>query len=188
MLEEVEFKNQKHVQLIRLLFESISKSKKEPFDIDEIDKLKASLEDEPSLNFNIALVYFENRYLDECIGFLESYVNEEKETRDLFLYIQVLNAQKSKNQLKLLRLLKYWRLHFSFNPVLLRIEIELQQILRAWDEIYSISKYGLEKSEDDEIFLTTFVLSASFSKISKYRKCHKGSQFISTDWTLQRRA
>ena len=164
LIENVEFKNESHKQLLALLLDSISKLKKGSVSIEEINSLKIALKDETTQNFNIALLYFENKYLDECANFLESYVDEEKETRDLYLYIQVLNAQKSKNQLKLLRLLKYWRLHFSFNPVLLRIEIELQQILRAWDEIYSISKYGLEKNEDDEVFLTAFVVSAFFSK------------------------
>ena len=163
--------------------------KEEPLKIEKIYSLQQNLSEEPKLNFFIALLYFENKYFDECSKFQESYVDEERESRDLFLYIRSLNYGKSSSQLKLLRLLRKWRLSYSFNDYLLRIEIELQQILKDWLEIKTITEYGLSKMPHDEDFFTLYIISLASTnnkqKIEEETERIKSFTFKITDNALR---
>lgn len=158
LLESVQYSKSEYKELILLLIETLY-FKEEPLKIERIDLLRNVIAKESKLNFFIALLYFENKYFDESSLFQETYLDEDKESRDLFLYIRSLNYSKKASQLKLLRLLKKWRLSFSYNDYLLRIEIELQQILKDWSEIYAIAEYGLSKMPHDEAFFTLYIIS-----------------------------
>ncbi|OFX87846.1 MAG: hypothetical protein A2W99_16150 [Bacteroidetes bacterium GWF2_33_16] len=158
IINKIEFAKQIFKELIVLIIDSLSNSEiKIP--VEQIDKIKDELLDEPRLYFFISLSYFKNKYFKECIEFLESYINEEEESRDLSLYINALDADKSSDQLKLLQLLKKWRENYSFFDYFLIIEIELRQILKDWKEIRIISKFGLSKLPNDERFFTYYIYS-----------------------------
>lgn len=157
-LNHVDFSTNEYKKLIYLLVDTLYVSDTY-LPISSINEIKVELETERKLFFHVAFLYFENKYFEECAKFQESYLDENKETRDLFLYIRALNNNQSNNQLKLLRLLKYWRLNFTFNDYLLRIEIELLQILKDWKEIQIITEHGLSKLPEDDQFFTLFLIS-----------------------------
>ncbi|HPZ02774.1 MAG TPA: hypothetical protein PLH70_00890 [Bacteroidales bacterium] len=160
LLNNKQYSKQPYQDLVLLLTETLY-LKNKPLEISKIDNLKDILEQEEKLLYFISLLYFENKYYDECIEFQKGYVDKLKESRDLFLYIKALNSGKRGNQSELLMLLKNWRHSFSFNDSLLRIELELQLILKRWDEIKEITEYGLTKLPKDETFFTLYITSLS---------------------------
>lgn len=188
LLERVQYSKSEYKELILLLTETLY-FKEEPLSIERIDSLRNVITEESKLNFFIALLYFENKYFDECSIFQESYLDEEKESRDLFLYIRSLNYSKKASQLKLLRLLKKWRLSYSYNDYLLRIEIELQQILKDWLEINKIAEYGLLKMPNDEAFFTIYIvtlyITTNTSKIEENIERIKSFSFKITENALR---
>jgi hypothetical protein len=157
-LANVIFAESRYEKLVNLLIETLYTSDTY-LSINSIDEIKDECKSDKKLFFFIALLYFENKYFEECGQFQELYLEEDRESRDLFLYIRALNNNQSSNQLKLMRLLKYWRQNFSFNDYLLRIEIELRQILKDWKEIQIISEYGLSILSEDEQFFTLYIIS-----------------------------
>lgn len=158
ILNNIEFTKQAIKHLMFLMLDSLY-PKKLSIEIGRINKLRDTLVGESKLYFFIALLYFENKYFAECISFQESYIDETKESRDLFLFIRALDASKNQKQLKLLRLLKQWRTSFTYNDYLIRIELELQQILKDWKEIEEITEYALKESENDEVFYTFYLIA-----------------------------
>ena len=188
LLERVQYSKSEYKELVLLLTETLY-FKEEPLRIERIDSLRNIITEESKLIFFIALLYFENKYFDESSLFQESYLDEEKESRDLFLYIRSLNYSKKASQLKLLRLLKKWRLAYSYNDYLLRIEIELQQILKDWSEINVIAEYGLSKMPHDEAFFTLYIISLALtnntSKIGEEIERIKSFSFKVTENALR---
>lgn len=150
-----------HKILINLIIESLFKETNE-IELTEIDQLKDQISNEYSLYFFVAYIYYVNHYFFECAAFIKSYINEDKESHDLLLYIRALNSHKSFDQLELLRLLKLWRENFSFNDYLLRIELEIRQILKDRNEILVICKYALSQLPQDEIFYTLYLITLSY--------------------------
>lgn len=163
LLKNVSFSKTEYEELVFLLIETLY-AKESPIEITKIDNIKDKLTGESRLFFFIAILYFENKYFSECVKFQETYVDEDKESRDLFLFIRTLDATKNQNQLKLLRLLKKWRTSFTYNDYLLRIEIEFQQILKDWKEIEEIAKYALTELPNDEAFFTVYIIALSINK------------------------
>jgi hypothetical protein len=150
-----------HEKLIKLLIESLFEDNSK-IELTEINLLKEKTSDEYSLFFFVAYIYYANQYFAECAAFIKSYVSEDEESRDLLLYIRALNSHKSFDQLELLRLLKIWRENFSFNDYLLRIELEIRQILKDRNEILIICKYALSQLPQDEIFYTLYLITLSY--------------------------
>lgn len=152
------FSKEVYKGLISLLINTLFKDGNE-ISIESINNIKEGVKTEKNLFFFIAILYSENNYIKECIDFQRSYIEEDKESRDLFLYIKSINSSKTIDQLKLLQLLKDWRLNYSFNDYLLRIEIDLRQVLKDWEEIEKITAYGLSKLQNDEPLFTLHIVS-----------------------------
>jgi hypothetical protein len=158
ILLEIEYPKPEFKELVFLLSDTLFQ-KNQPIELERIHKLKNALDKEEKLRFFISLIYFENKYFEDCIEYQKSYVDENKESRDLFLFIRTLNDSQSGNQLELLRLLTKWRQSFTYNDFLLRIEIGIQTILKNWEEINKITEYGLTVLSEDEAFFTLYLTS-----------------------------
>lgn len=161
VFKEIEYTKPHYETLVTLMIRTLYREGE--VNVNSINMLKDNIKGEFELYFFIALLYYENRHLDECIQFQESYVNEEKESRDLRLYILALNSISTKNQLKLLRLLKKWRKSYSFDKSLLTIEIDLRQILKDWGELLLIAEYGLQYLPEDEAIFTLYIVALSLT-------------------------
>lgn len=165
LLGDVCFSEIKYQKLVYFLVVSLFCSNFE-LKIDKIDNLKKEISGEHNLYYFISLLFFENKYFSECVQFQETYVSEDEETRDLNLYIRALDRKKQ-DKLKLLRILKKWRSSFSFHADFLKLEIELQRILKNWKEIEEIARYALGKLPDDEFFYTVYIIALSVNKKQK---------------------
>lgn len=163
ILEQKNISSKVYERLLKMLIITFSDQN---FDIklEDIDQLRLDLSGENKLFFFIALIYFENKHFEECSKFIKSYVNEEVESIDLFLYIRALDSHKKSKQLELLRVLRHWREKFSFNVYLIHIELEIRQILKDWDEIIVITNYGLIKLPGDELFFTLNIIALNNRK------------------------
>jgi len=161
-IDRFEYIDSVYKELIKALGYSIKGNGTIP--IEQINYIKESFKNEPELNFYIAILFFENKYYEECISYIRSYIDESKESRDLLLYIEVLNAYRKNSQTELLHILERWRNQFTFNDYLLRIETELRQILRDWESIFEIAKYALENLPNDEPFFVFYINSIAVLK------------------------
>lgn len=158
LIEEATYSKTSYKKLLLLLIASYN-SKSNEVTIEKISELKKELQDDNTLNLFIALILFNTMHYKECAGFIKTYLDETKESRDLALLIEALFADEKSDQMELLRLLKLWRERYSFNEKFIRYEIELRQIIQEWNEVLAISKYGLSKQPQDEGFYSTFILS-----------------------------
>src|SRR5690606_27791916 len=157
LLLEKNFANPHHKVLLEQLINSFSQPRS--VSKEDIEHLKAGLKGDSGLSFYISVLYSENEYHDECISFTRTIIDENAESRELSFFIKVLNKHKKSHQQELLRLLKLWRINFSFDDLFLRVELDLRRILQQWDEIYEITKYGLERLPNDEQFLMYHLVS-----------------------------
>ena len=185
---QLKFENENYKELIMLLLETFS-SDKEKVSFERIEALKHYLGSDSSVSFYVAQILYENGFFKECTEFIKPYLKEDKETRDLGLYIYALNALRTDNQIELLRVLKIWRDKYSFNEDFLKIELELRQILNDWEEIYHITEYGFKHLPENEYVFTTLILAVAWGEksleIEKYIPKIKKFKFRSTESVLR---
>lgn len=117
--------------------------------------------------FYIPFIYYESEKYEIAVELFQKYASEDFESRDL--YYLILSLERSRgNHTKLLKLLKKWRLDFSFEESLLRIEADLNWQLPDWKLCLEISDYYLENRKEDESFLTLKLVSLTELKPSDY--------------------
>lgn len=90
----------------------------------------------------------------------DKFIDGNVETPDLPFYIDSL-YQSKENHEKLLFLLEKWRLDFSFNESLLRLEISLRIKLFDWESSLKCCELFLTKNLKDEFVLTNFAITIS---------------------------
>lgn len=163
LMEQKNIQNKPYENLLKLLTLTYS-TEKSTIELGEIDSLRDDLNKEKQLYFFVSLIYFENRYFEDCSKFIKTYLTEDVESRDLFFYIRALDSHRESNQLELLRVLKLWRVKFTFNDYFIRIELEIRQILKDWDEIILITKNALQIMPDDELFFTLYLIALNIKK------------------------
>ncbi len=113
-----------------------------------------------SVKFYISYSYFILENWESAVTTFNKYVSKEKESRDLFFYILALDKTLS-NHKELLELLETWRINFSFNEELLRIEADICRQLPDWDKCLVISEKYLTKHSSDESFLVLKLISVN---------------------------
>lgn len=163
LIDQKNIQNKSYERLLKILVLTYSVEKSE-IKLEEIDSLRVDLTDENQMYFFVSLIYFENKYFEDCAKFIKTYVNEDVESRDLFFYIRALDSHRKSNQLELLRVLKLWRDKFTFNDYFIRIELEIRQILKDWDEIIIITNNALLIMPEDESFFTLFLIALDIRK------------------------
>jgi len=135
----------------------------------EIEVLYEELKEEASLQTIFAQIYASYGYYHDSLTIMDSYVVLDKESYDLFHYLRLLNAlNRPEDKEKLVELLEHWRKNYTFEAILLKIELEIKgQGLNDWDEVIAIASYGLEKKPDDEVFML-YYFTGLFYKENKY--------------------
>ena len=108
---------------------------------------------QPKLLLYIADAYYYCEVYGLSVDLFKKYVDRDMENRELFFYINSLYAAK-KDSDELLGLLEKWRLNFSFQPDLLRIESDLCVILHNWNRCLEICNYFLKEYPQNEAFLS----------------------------------
>ncbi len=108
---------------------------------------------QPKLLLYIADTYYYCEVYGLAVDLYKKYVDIDMENRELFFYINSLYAAK-KDSDELLGLLEKWRLNFSFQPDLLRIEADLCVILHNWNRCLEICNCFLKEYPQSEDFLS----------------------------------
>lgn len=101
----------------------------------------------------IADTYYYCKLYELAIELYKKYVDRDTENRQLFFYINSLYAAK-KDSDELLNLLEKWRLNFSIQPDLFKIEADLCAILHNWNRCLEICNRYLGEFSQDEAFLS----------------------------------
>lgn len=188
IFNSITFSNQGIKELVHLIFNKLNESSTRP-SIEELDSLKNNLIEFNELTVFVAIIYFDNNYFSECAKIIKPLVDDKQESRELLLYIQSLNKNKTENQLELLNLLEKWRKNFTFFDEFIRVEIELRQLIDDKDKIIEISSYALSKMPNDEMFYAVYIVTLNQlerkeiidSEIEKIKDFH----FENTYYTLR---
>ena len=151
-IQNKNFENQQLKTLIETIVKSLIKEELDSYQLLELNELASSIQ-QPKLLLYIADTYYYCRKYELAIDLYKKFIDRNIENRQLFFYIHSLYIAK-KNSDELLTLLEKWRLNFSFQPNLLRIEAELCVILRDWNICLQICNTILDKDKQDEDFIS----------------------------------
>lgn len=151
-IQNKKFENQQLKTLIETIEQSLIS---EELDLSNILILKelASNIQQPKLLLYIADTYYYCREYELAIDLYKKFVDRDIENSQLFFYIHSLYIAK-KDSDELLTLLEKWRLNFSFQPDLLRLEANLCRLLHDWNRCLQICNTYLDKDKQDEAFLS----------------------------------
>ena len=151
-IQNKNFENQQLKTLIETIVKSLIKEELDSYQLLDLNELTSGIQ-QPKLLLYIADTYYYCRKYELAIDLYKKFVDRNIENRQLFFYIHSLYIAK-KNSDELLTLLEKWRLNFSFQPYLLRIEADLCVILRDWNRCLQICNTFLDKDKQDEAFLS----------------------------------
>ncbi len=151
-IQNKKFENQELKALVETIVNSLSS---ELLDSQQLSTLEGLISDtqQPKLLLYIADTYYYCKVYGLAVDLYKKYVDRDMENRELFFYINALYAAK-KDSDELLGLLEKWRLKFSFQPDLLRIEADLCVILHSWNRCLDICQYFLKEHPQSEAFLS----------------------------------
>lgn len=150
-IQNKKFENQELKTLIETIVKSLISGILDSTQISTLSELASTIQ-KPNLLLHIAYTYYYFKMYETAIELYKKYVDIEIENLHLFSYINSLYAAK-KGSDELLGLLENWRLNFSFQPDLLRIEADLCVILHNWHRCLQICNLFLDKHKQDEAFL-----------------------------------
>ena len=151
-IQNEKFENQELRTLIETIVRSLISEVLDPSNILILKELSSNIE-QPKLLLYIADTYYYCREYELAIDLYKKFVDKDIENHQLFFYIHSLYIAK-KDSGELLTLLEKWRLNFSFQPNLLRLEADLCVILRDWNRCLQICNTFLDKDKQDEAFLS----------------------------------
>ncbi|WP_299782835.1 hypothetical protein [uncultured Formosa sp.] len=159
--EYIKGKNFENNDLKNLLIESLKVFKREN-DSETIQKLNEIWESgnicEIHTQSTLARTFQLLKEYSKSIEVYRAFLDYDKESIDLLRYIQVLYFSKSNNS-ELLKLLKNWRINFSFNSRIIHLEVELKRHLFESPEVIEICEYYFTKDESDEFILTNYAIA-----------------------------
>ena len=150
-IQNEKFENQELKTLIETIVKSLISGILDSPQISTLSELASTIQ-QPNLLLHIAYTYYHFKMYEPAIELYEKHVDREKENLHLFSYMNSLYAAKKGSE-ELLGLLENWRLNFSFQPDLLRIEADLCAILHNWNRCLQICNLFLDKHKQDEDFL-----------------------------------
>jgi len=165
ILESLSTTDNSYLKLCSLLLKSQNKSTDRKQVREETDALDEELLADPIIAFFIAEIYFNICEYKSCVNTIKLYLDESVPSRDFSLYITALDQLKTEGQLELLRVLKIWRTNnFPFDERLIRLELDLNQLINNWIEIEIIAEYGLNVQPANEAFITIYAISLNINK------------------------
>ena len=151
-IQNKKFENQHLKTLIETIVQSLISGELDSSQLLTLDGLASDIQ-QPKLLLYIAETYYYCKQYEAAIDLYKKYVDRDEENRQLFFYIHSLYIAK-KDSKELLGLLENWRLNFSFQPNLLRIEAYLCRLLHDWNRCLQICNTFLDKDNQDEAFLS----------------------------------
>ena len=190
LTESLQTTDKAFLKLCALLLKSQNRSYSKELIREETDALDKGLLADPVLAFFIAEIYFNISEYKSCADTIKSYLDESIPSRDFVLYITALDQLKTEGQLELLRVLKIWRTNnFPFDERLLRLELDLNQLINNWQEIEIIAEYGLNVQPTNEAFLTIYTVALNINKksekLAKIIPAIKALDFTDTNFALK---
>ena len=151
-IQNKKFENQQLKTLIETIEQSLISEELDSSNILILKELASNIQ-QPKLLLYIADTYYYCREYELAIDLYKKFVDRDIENRQLFFYIHSLYIAK-KDSDELLTLLEKWRLNFSFQPNLLRLEADLCRLLHDWNRCLQICNTYLDKDKQDEAFLS----------------------------------
>ena len=151
-IQNKNFENQQLKTLIETIVKSLIKQELDSYQLLDLNELASDIQ-QPKLLLYIADTYYYCRKYELAIDLYKKFVDRDIENRQLFFYIHSLYIAK-KDSDELLTLLEKWRLNFSFQANLLRLEADLCVILHDWNRCLQICNTYLDKYNQDEAFLS----------------------------------
>jgi|GEM_PF-855995 hypothetical protein len=151
-IQNKNFENQQLKTLIETIVKSLIKQELDSYQLLDLNELASDIQ-QPKLLLYIADTYYYCRKYELAIDLYKKFVDRNIENRQLFFYIHSLYIAK-KDSDELLTLLEKWRLNFSFQANLLRLEADLCVILHDWNRCLQICNTYLDKYNQDEAFLS----------------------------------
>lgn len=118
------------------------------------------LTSESKLIFYVSYSYYLLEEVELAIELFRKYLDKNKESRNLLLYIKSLDKSSIYNE-ELLQCLAHWRENFSFNAEFLQLEADLRRQLSDWKNCAIICEYFLSVYANEESFLTLYLISIS---------------------------
>jgi hypothetical protein len=151
-IQNKKFENQELKILVETIVNSLISGLLDSQQLSTFEELASDIL-QPKLLLYIADTYYYCKMYELAIELYKKYVDRDMENRQLFFYIDSLYAAK-KDSDELLGLLEKWRLNFSFQPDLLRIEADLCVILHNWNRCLEICNCFLKEFPQNEAFLS----------------------------------
>lgn len=151
-IQNKKFENQQLKTLIETIEQSLISEELDSSNILILKELASNIQ-QPKLLLYIADTHYYCREYELAIDLYKKFVDRDIENRQLFFYIHSLYIAK-KDSDELLTLLEKWRLNFSFQPNLLRLEADLCRLLHDWNRCLQICNTYLDKDKQDEAFLS----------------------------------
>lgn len=99
----------------------------------------------------IADVYYHGKDFSHAVEIYNKYLNKEKESIQLFHFINCLYNLNIETE-QALSLLMYWRENFTFKPYLTRVEYNLSASMLNWQRCLDVLDYGLAQDSCFEDF------------------------------------
>ncbi|MEN6619741.1 MAG: hypothetical protein ABFC28_09690 [Rikenellaceae bacterium] len=151
-IQNKKFENQELKTLVETIVNSLISGLLDSQQLSTLEGLVSDTQ-QPKLLLYIADTYYYCKVYGLAVDLYKKYVDRDMENRELFFYINSLYAAK-KDSDELLGLLEKWRLNFSIQPDLLRIEADLCVILHNWNRCLEICNCFLKEYPQSEAFLS----------------------------------
>jgi tetratricopeptide (TPR) repeat protein len=117
-------------------------------------------DDSTSCRNHLALTYHLMNEHKLAVKVYETFVSSVEETEELFKYMVSLFHTKDRRS-ELLSLLEHWRHSFSFQPQLLKMELQFRVSLFDFETSLEICKKYLDQDESDEFILANYAIAIS---------------------------
>ncbi len=188
-ITKLEVSNPDFKKLFELIVET-DNNKGEKVPVKSINSLKTKFTHLPALKHQIAIFYFLNNYFDDCISYIESFVDDSNYSLSLGLYIQSLQYAENSDKINLFKLLKQWRVNnYPINIDFLRYELHYSQVLLQWNEVIEITDYALRHFPKEGYFYISLLNALDNCKnkdrISKEVNTILNYKFSQEEWCLR---
>lgn len=151
-IQNKKFGNEQLKSLVETIVNSLIKGVLDSQQLSTLGTLVSCIQ-QTKLLLYIADTYYYCKLYESAIDLYKKYVDRDIENLQLFYYINSLFAAK-KGSDELLSLLEKWRLNFSLQPDLFKIEADLCTILHNWSRCLEICNCFLREYPQDEAFLS----------------------------------
>lgn len=148
----IKFENEQLKTMVETIVNVLIKKEIDVQELSVLSDLVSNIE-QPKLLLYFADTYYYCERFELANNLYEKYADKETENQHLFNYIHSLNTS-NKNSDELLYLLQKWRLKYSFQPDLYRIEADLCSILHDWKRCLEVCNSFLIKSPENEVVST----------------------------------